>query len=569
MNNFKKFISVVLALIMMLSVFSITAFASDVEALEPVASVLNFDANSTGWKNFKKVFCHIWVYGGDSFYAWQSKAEACKDSDGDGIWTYDLDNKGVVLEEGQLYAVIFSNENGLQTYNLLFDNTVVGDTAYCDGTFFENPEDSTKSAQAAFWMNQDKTVFGPEMCVTSIGNVVGTCVPKTTTTKAMFEDFLVNKLENTRTYSDKADQQIIDDTAQALGLYLETVKSSIYKTGVIVEWKSSKSVLTKATPDQAEKDPEGTLDSTPDQPCIKPDHGMTDGNVLHFDTNTTEWTNYKKVFCHIWEYGSDSFYAWQSKAEACADDDGDGVFTYDLDLKGIVLEEGKFYGVIFSNENGVQTYNLLFDTTVLGDTAYCDGVVEQDSPEDSSKEVLFAYWCNQDKTVFGPELVINSVGRVIGTAVPAYLYEKHIVKLEMFEDFLIHKLEYARMYWGKADQEIIDDVALALGFQRVEVIFAISETGVDTSWKAEDSVLEEGIDKPGVQPGENDTTKILGDVDLDGKVTILDATTIQMVRASIMDFANDTAKASADFDGDGVISVMDATTIQLTLAGLI
>ncbi len=280
---FKRIMSVMLAIVMLMSVAMIATSAAQVEIADnsadavadvaadgaadtgadgevadtAAANTFNFDANSAGWNNFKKVFCHVWVYGGDSFYAWQAKGEACTDKDGDGIWTYDLDAKSVSLEAGTLYAIIFSNENGMQTYNLLAGTDCIGDTAFCDGTTYENPEDSSKTAQAAFWKGQDATVYGPEMCVTSIGNVVGTCCPSTTSRQGLFEGFLTNNLENARTYSGKDDQTLIDDTAKALSLKQENVTEGIKNTGVKVDWDASKSTLETGKDDSAADTPGG------------------------------------------------------------------------------------------------------------------------------------------------------------------------------------------------------------------------------------------------------------------------------------------------------------------------
>ncbi len=505
MKYFKKLISVVLALIMILSTFSINAFAADVseEAATGSANVLNFDANTSGWNNYKKIFCHIWVYNGDSFYAWQSKAEACTDPDKDGIWTYDLDAKNISLDYSTLYCVIFSNENGMQTYDLLFDTSVIGDTAYCDGTFYENPEDSSKTAHAAFWRGQDPTAFGPVKCITSIGNVVGTCLPYTTTPQDMFEDFLLNKLENARTYSNKDDQKLIDDTAAALELTRNDVEHLIYITGVSVAWRSYNSSLesgvatepkpTESYPDwdYPDYDDNASDDEIPipekpsdmDPPEL-PNYPMTSGDLLHFDANSAGWRNFSRVFCHLWTYGGDSFYAWQAKGERCTDTDGDGIWTYDLDEKGISLEYGTLYAVIFSNENGMQTYNLLLDSTVLGDTACCAGI-RFEAPQDSSKTVQAAYWCNQDPTEFGPELLITSIGNVIGTCLP---YTK--TPQDMFEEFLHGDLSNARTYSGKSDQRILDDIAYMLDMDVQDVEEAIERANVYVNWSAKKSYLE-------------------------------------------------------------------------------
>lgn len=59
----------------------------------------------------------------------------------------------------------------------------------------------------------------------------------------------------------------------------------------------------------------------------------------------------------------------------------------------------------------------------------------------------------------------------------------------------------------------------------------------------------------------------VGDVDRDTKVSILDATAIQMAQALLITF-DDEQKSLGDFDGDSKVTVMDATAIQMHLAGL-
>ncbi|MBQ8057451.1 MAG: dockerin type I repeat-containing protein [Ruminococcus sp.] len=60
---------------------------------------------------------------------------------------------------------------------------------------------------------------------------------------------------------------------------------------------------------------------------------------------------------------------------------------------------------------------------------------------------------------------------------------------------------------------------------------------------------------------------VLGDVDGDGEMSIMDATELQLLIAGIKEWT-DAAKAVADVDGDGDISILDATEIQLLIAGL-
>ncbi len=61
---------------------------------------------------------------------------------------------------------------------------------------------------------------------------------------------------------------------------------------------------------------------------------------------------------------------------------------------------------------------------------------------------------------------------------------------------------------------------------------------------------------------------IMGDVDLDGELTINDATLLQLYLAEL-ESLSDEALAVADIDNDGSIDINDATTIQMILADLI
>ena len=61
---------------------------------------------------------------------------------------------------------------------------------------------------------------------------------------------------------------------------------------------------------------------------------------------------------------------------------------------------------------------------------------------------------------------------------------------------------------------------------------------------------------------------VIGDADMDGELSVLDATEIQLVLASLKSWDNIELSFVADYDDDGQISVLDATAIQLKLAGL-
>ena len=138
---------------------------------------------------------------------------------------------------------------------------------------------------------------------------------------------------------------------------------------------------------------------------------------IYFDA--ADWKNVSYVFCHIWERGGDSFFAWQSKSERCKLENGKYVYdTFALkdslssSPKG--LEADKDYCVIFSSDTGKQTYDCTFGLACLGDTIKLSDGVKVENPVDSEKTADEALWQNNGEN-YGPHLALTSIGNVVGT----------------------------------------------------------------------------------------------------------------------------------------------------------
>lgn len=229
---FKKILCLVMILMMVAGIAAVGVSAAEDKKL--------YFQVPSDWNNYKQIRCHIWPYGGEPFANWGSKKENCV-NEGNGIWSYDPASKGITLSDGVTYCVIFAADTGMQTYNAVMTTKCYGDTLYCDGTKFENPEDSNKTALSARWKNN--TAYGPVKAITSIGNIVGETYVEAPAD--MFTTFLKDTLDNARQYAGKDDQKLIDDTAEALGLGQETVAKLIKDSGVSVAWDAAKSTLDK------------------------------------------------------------------------------------------------------------------------------------------------------------------------------------------------------------------------------------------------------------------------------------------------------------------------------------
>ncbi len=189
----KRIIAIALAVVMVLSIGVVAAYAADVNDANVGADSNNsigadtsssttgagdlvyFDAS--GWKNVTTIYCHIWKRGGDAFIGWQLKKEVCKKVSGN-KWSYDLSNLDASttlpggLKSGEDYCIIFSAQTGKQTYDATFSKSCVGDTLKLTGKLIENPVDSEKKADEAVW-SKNSSSYGPHLAFTSIGNIVG------------------------------------------------------------------------------------------------------------------------------------------------------------------------------------------------------------------------------------------------------------------------------------------------------------------------------------------------------------------------------------------------------------
>ena len=268
---FKKIVSIAIAAMMVASTAAIAVSAAEtdsaaVAAAEDSAAVAAPDGDSVGaddsgsaavggnsisfqvdrnlWKNFKKVYCYLYEHGGDEIIVWGSNKGAMTDA-GNDTFTFDFDAKGISIESGKQYGVIFSGDWGVQTCDIIFDSSVMGDTAYLTGDQVENNVDSNKKSYYVKWKNADASKYAPPLCITSIGNVVGEALWAGTTRYDLLLNFIKSDgkdgLSNALKFNGKDEQQTLDDTAKALGLGQDDIEKAIKESGKTVKWEKTKS----------------------------------------------------------------------------------------------------------------------------------------------------------------------------------------------------------------------------------------------------------------------------------------------------------------------------------------
>lgn len=163
----KRFIAgLFIILVLACAVLAPSAFAA--EKTQPEYIYFEIPTQGAAWNNFKMVFCHMWSRTGGDIYSWQSKKETCEDM-GNGYWRYDLSD--IEFDPEGEYSLIFSNENGMQTYNLNITSACRGDIAYCKGDSCVNPVDGEKSCAVARWRNNGEKVH-PAIEIDSNGSTL-------------------------------------------------------------------------------------------------------------------------------------------------------------------------------------------------------------------------------------------------------------------------------------------------------------------------------------------------------------------------------------------------------------
>ena len=114
--------------------------------------------------------------------------------------------------------------------------------------------------------------------------------------------------------------------------------------------------------------------------------------TVYFDAG--KWTDFSKLYCHIYKKNGGSFFDYATKKEACTLVSGT-LYSYDLSLldsKG-GLEEGEEYVMIFMTEKGSATNELSFTTAFFERTAYLTGELANPelAPTDSPQKNLCSH----------------------------------------------------------------------------------------------------------------------------------------------------------------------------------
>ena len=194
-----------------------------------VTGKIYFDANSTGWKNFKTITFYLYSKVDGEIITWGSKKGIMKD-EGNGIWSFDLSNYPI----GTNYGCIFTADWGMQTCDLIIGPDNVGDTAYCPGDQVENNVDSNKRSSVVKWKSGK---YGNPICITSLGNVIGDTFWKGEDAFSLMVEFLNDGIDNAVKFNGMTYAETISYVGHALGLDDYDIEMAIRESGRSFDWQ--------------------------------------------------------------------------------------------------------------------------------------------------------------------------------------------------------------------------------------------------------------------------------------------------------------------------------------------
>lgn len=222
---------------------------------------------------------------------------------------------------------------------------------------------------------------------------------------------------------------------------------------------------------------------------------LLSGNVIGFDAKST---HFGILFFHITciDDESQTFYEIGSLMERAYDDDGDKIWTYDLDAAGITLYPENQYSLEVYDKSGMKTHSLIFDTTCIGDIACISpyGGNYFDTFLGKRYNVDTAEWYHQDSEVNGPRKVVQEYGTF------GWCFARTDDPYEMLYDYIVNDMEAAHQKYAWYEQDLIDEVAegLRLSLEETYYVVTVAESieGKAIEWYPEDSDLESQF-KPG------------------------------------------------------------------------
>jgi hypothetical protein len=589
----KRILSLVLVVALLFSMASVSLVSASAAA----DTTLYFEMpqhwidqyGTTPGEKTTSVFCYVFTVGGsDPDFAtpsWQSKSTKATYDAATGLYSFDVEGKyKQTLKDGADYCVIFSAKSTVtnanpQCYDLTFGTQCYGDTVYVTEKIYENPADSQKTANAAYWRNEENAaIYGPHAGITSMGVLQGEVYAPGEDKVAAVANFIASYPDNIIT---NPDPNVCVTLCDSVGVtpyevyvkyeanYNETLENNPEAAALLPALEQVAAWLSLSYPPVEPTEPttaEPTTEPTTAEPTTEP----TTAEPTTEEPTTEEptvapadkFTVAGDCMTPAWDPSSNEM----TKGEY----EFDGV-AYDYAIT-VDVEEGTWN---FKVTNGTwdvayPANNFSFTVTDFGAvTIYFDSATQAIAVDgeyiDNSEFVVEtitavgngdgtwlngANWDPSDVTNDLTEIA-PGVWEITYTDIDAYdSYEvKFAVNHSWTYNWTIDGIFDGQTNIGQVVEQDGSTVTLRIDINGFD--FKTKEGTVVTAFE----VTPPTVDEP-----------VLGDVDGDGILSIKDATLIQTFVTKLCTEA-DLDLSVADVNGDGYVSIVDATYVQLMVAG--